>query len=87
MENKSNFLKEKINKINEIVTTKHVLLILAVYVLGTAILWVCNLNEGIPFSTYSIITYAILTFYFVLFASASLFARTVPLTQKRRNKP
>lgn len=75
MENKSNFLKEKINKINEIITTKHVLLILAVYVLGTAILWVRNLNEGIPFSTYSIITYAILTFYFVVFASASWFAK------------
>lgn len=78
MENKNTFfeqLKEKLNKVNEELKTNNILLILAVYVIGTVIVIIHNLNEGIPFSTYSIITYAILTVYFAIFAGASLFSK------------
>lgn len=78
MENKNTILeqlKEKLNKINGILTTKEVLLILAIYVIGTIIVWARNFKEGIPFSTYSIVTYAILTFYFVIFVGVSLFTK------------
>lgn len=66
-------IKKVANKFNKILTDKNILIVLAVYVIGTIIVMVRNFNEGIPFSAYSIITYAILTFYFAILFGVSAF--------------
>lgn len=75
MKQENSFLKEefkkKIDKLNDTLTKKNVLFILLVYVIGTVIVMLRNFNEGIPFSTYSIVSYGILTFYLVVLSGVS----------------
>ena len=68
-------LKEKIDKVSDILNNKNILAILLVYIVGTIIVMVRNFYEGIPFTAYSIVSYAVLTFYFALFAGVSVFLK------------
>lgn len=67
--------KKKIEVVNDMLTNKNLLLVLLVYIIGTIIVMGRNFYEGIPFTAYSIVSYAILTFYFVLFAGMSVFLK------------
>lgn len=81
MKENNNYIKEKYDKViekaNEILTGKNALFILLVYVIGTIIVMIRNFDEGIPFATYSIVNYAILTLYLVIFAGVSLYEKLV----------
>lgn len=65
-------VKLDINKFSTILNNKNLVIVLIIYVIGTIIIMTRNFIEGIPFSVYSIVTYAILTFYFTMFIGGTL---------------